>query len=50
MSKRITRSDEKESIFGLKSKWTCIFYFSNLLIVLSITFTLIYSDQAEVIF
>jgi len=46
MSKRITRSDEKESIFGLKVNGP-VFFISATAIILIITFTLIFNEQAE---
>jgi choline/glycine/proline betaine transport protein len=49
MSKRITRSDEKESIFGLKVNGP-VFFTSVSAIILTITFTLIYNEQAEAFF
>ena len=49
MSKRITRSDEKESIFGLKVNGP-VFFTSVIAIVLTITLTLVFNEQAEQFF
>ncbi len=49
MSKRITRSDEKESIFGLKVNGP-VFFTSVIAIVLTITLTLIFNEKAEQFF
>lgn len=49
MSKRITRSDEKESIFGLQVNGP-VFFISATAIILIITFTLIFNEQAESFF
>lgn len=49
MANKIKRSDEKESIFGLKLNGR-VFFTSAFLIFLSIALTLIYSDSASVFF
>ncbi|MDT7827529.1 BCCT family transporter [Pricia sp. S334] len=46
MAKRIQRSDEKESIFGLKVNGP-VFFISTFIIVLSVALTLIFHDGAE---
>ena len=49
MSKRITRSDEKESIFGLQVNGP-VFFTSVSAIILTITLTLVFNEQAEAFF
>ena len=49
MAKKITRSDEKKSIFGLDVNGP-VFFTSAIFIIISIALTLIYEKQAEKIF
>lgn len=46
MTKKIVRSDEKKSIFGLEVNGP-VFFISSFIIILSITLTLIFQEQAE---
>lgn len=49
MSQKVTRSDEKKSIFGLEINGP-VFFSSTILIVIGIALTLIYGDAAEEFF
>ncbi|MEC8883587.1 MAG: BCCT family transporter [Bacteroidota bacterium] len=49
MAKKITRSDEKKSIFGLEVNGP-VFFTSAIFIIISIALTLIYEKKAEKIF
>lgn len=49
MSKKIVRSDEKKSIFGLEVNGP-VFFTSALFIILSVTLTLIYKKEAQTYF
>lgn len=49
MSQKITRSDEKKSIFGLEINGP-VFFSSTILIIIGIALTLIYGDAAEEFF
>ncbi len=49
MAKKITRSDEKKSIFGLEVNGP-VFFTSSIFIIISIALTLIFKKQAEEIF
>lgn len=49
MAKKIIRSDEKKSIFGLEVNGP-VFFISLIFIVLSITLTLIFRQEAETAF
>lgn len=49
MSQKVTRSDEKKSIFGLEINGP-VFFSSTILIVIGIVLTLIYGDAAEEFF
>ena len=46
MAKKVTRSDEKKSIFGLDVNGP-VFFTSSIFIIISITLTLIFEKQAE---
>ncbi len=49
MAKKITRSDEKKSIFGLEVNGP-VFFTSAFIIILSVALTLIFKDKAETYF
>ena len=49
MAKKIIRSDERKSIFGLDVNGP-VFFTSTIIIIISITLTLIFEKQAEVYF
>ncbi|MBO2545978.1 MULTISPECIES: BCCT family transporter [Salegentibacter] len=49
MAKKVTRSDEKKSIFGLEVNGP-VFFISSFIIIVSIALTLIFEKQAETIF
>ena len=49
MSKKIVRSDEKKSIFGLEVNGP-VFFTSSILIIIGIALTLIFKDSAETYF
>jgi len=49
MAEKVTRSDEKKSIFGLEINGP-VFFTSAIIIILSITLTIIYEEQAEEVF
>lgn len=49
MAKKVTRSDEKKSIFGLEVNGP-IFFISSFFIILSIVLTLVFEKQAETVF
>ena len=49
MAEKVTRSDEKKSIFGLEVNGP-VFFTSSIFIVVSIVLTLIFKDQAETFF
>ncbi|PKD20414.1 choline transporter [Salegentibacter salinarum] len=49
MAKKVTRSDEKKSIFGLEVNGP-VFFISSFIIIISIALTLIFEKQAETIF
>ncbi|HKL34693.1 MAG TPA: BCCT family transporter [Salegentibacter sp.] len=46
MTKKVTRSDEKKSIFGLEVNGP-VFFISSFIIIVSIVLTLIFEEQAE---
>ncbi|PTX42195.1 choline/glycine/proline betaine transport protein [Christiangramia gaetbulicola] len=49
MAEKVTRSDEKKSIFGLEVNGP-VFFTSSIFIIISIALTLIYKEQAETFF
>ncbi|MFI8380281.1 BCCT family transporter [Leeuwenhoekiella sp. NPDC079379] len=49
MAKKITRSDEKKSIFGLEVNGP-VFFTSAIFIIISITLTIVFEEQAQKIF
>ncbi len=49
MAKKVTRSDEKKSIFGLEVNGP-VFFISSFFIILSIVLTLVFEKQAETVF
>ncbi len=49
MAEKVTRSDEKKSIFGLEVNGP-VFFTSAIFIIISIALTLIYKEQAETFF
>jgi len=49
MAKKVTRSDEKKSIFGLEVNGP-VFFISSFIIIVSIVLTLIFEKQAETVF
>ncbi|TDN84744.1 choline/glycine/proline betaine transport protein [Salegentibacter sp. 24] len=49
MAKKVTRSDEKKSIFGLEVNGP-VFFISSFIIIVSIALTLIFKEQAESVF
>jgi len=49
MAKKVTRSDEKKSIFGLEVNGP-VFFISSFIIIISIVLTLIFEKQAESVF
>lgn len=49
MAKKVTRSDEKKSIFGLEVNGP-VFFISSFIIIVSIGLTLIFEKQAESVF
>lgn len=49
MAKKVTRSDEKKSIFGLEVNGP-VFFISSFIIIVSIALTLIFEKQAEAVF
>ncbi|PRX48868.1 BCCT family transporter [Salegentibacter salegens] len=49
MAKKVTRSDEKKSIFGLEVNGP-VFFISSFIIIVSISLTLIFEKQAETVF
>ena len=49
MSKKVVRSDEKKSIFGLEVNGP-VFFTSSILIIIGITLTLIFKENAETYF
>lgn len=49
MAKKVTRSDEKKSIFGLEVNGP-VFFISSFIIIVSIVLTLIFEKQAESVF
>ncbi len=49
MAKKVTRSDEKKSIFGLEVNGP-VFFISSFIIIISIALTLIFEKQAETVF
>ncbi len=49
MAKKVTRSDEKKSIFGLDVNGP-VFFTSAFIIILSVALTLIYKSKAETYF
>ncbi|OEY73415.1 BCCT family transporter [Salegentibacter salarius] len=49
MAKKVTRSDEKKSIFGLEVNGP-VFFISSFIIIVSIVLTLIFKKQAESVF
>ncbi len=49
MAKKVTRSDEKKSIFGLEVNGP-VFFISSFIIIVSIALTLIFEKQAETVF
>jgi choline/glycine/proline betaine transport protein len=49
MAKKVTRSDEKKSIFGLEVNGP-VFFISTFIIIVSIALTLIFEKQAETVF
>ena len=49
MAEKVTRSDEKKSIFGLEVNGP-VFFSSSIIIIASIILTLIYEKQSEKVF